>query len=257
MTSTARRRRAYAYGCHRSAQLVMPASVAVAEVRNVSRIPQLGLSRHLNRFATDIVAPDAASGRSAGCVSRIGAERPCPPRGSWAPQSAGSRWPRPRFSRRATIVGRLARDCGSTAMVLCMHYCGAAVLEASARATSGSAAAAGEHLSTLAFSEAGSRSQFWAPSAPPDATATTSSSTRGRASHVGLEATRTSGRPGRSGGRRAEHAVAGAAKTPGIRVRGRSTAGPARQRLGADHGRRRRASPEARCSAPTARGSTS
>src|SRR6185295_15473471 len=30
----------------------------------------------------------------------------------------------------SAIVGRLAQDCGSTAMVMCMHYCGAAVLEA-------------------------------------------------------------------------------------------------------------------------------
>src|SRR6185295_3800292 len=29
-------------------------------------------------------------------------------------------------------VRRVAEECGSTAMVLCMHYCGAAVLEAHA-----------------------------------------------------------------------------------------------------------------------------
>jgi alkylation response protein AidB-like acyl-CoA dehydrogenase len=61
------------------------------------------------------------------------------------------------------IVGRVAEECGSTAMVLCMHYCGAAVLEAHASETVRQAAASGEHLSTLAFSEAGSRSHFWAP----------------------------------------------------------------------------------------------
>ena len=33
------------------------------------------------------------------------------------------------FRGAADIVGRLAQDCGSTAMVVCMHYCGAAVLE--------------------------------------------------------------------------------------------------------------------------------
>ena len=63
----------------------------------------------------------------------------------------------------AAIVGRLAQDCASTAMVVCMHYCGTAVLEAHAPRQIRTAAASGSHLSTLAFSEAGSRSHFWAP----------------------------------------------------------------------------------------------
>lgn len=63
----------------------------------------------------------------------------------------------------AVIVRRVAEECGSTAMVLCMHYCGVAVLEAHAPDHVRRAAASGEHLSTLAFSEAGSRSHFWAP----------------------------------------------------------------------------------------------
>nr|AAY89285.1 hypothetical protein [uncultured bacterium BAC10-10] len=63
----------------------------------------------------------------------------------------------------AAIVSRLAQDCGSTAMVVCMHFCGAAVLEAYGPAPIRRAAASGAHLSTLAFSEAGSRSHFWAP----------------------------------------------------------------------------------------------
>ena len=63
----------------------------------------------------------------------------------------------------AAIVGRLAQECGSTAMVACMHFCGAAVLEAFAPREVREAAASGAHLSTLAFSEAGSRSHFWAP----------------------------------------------------------------------------------------------
>jgi alkylation response protein AidB-like acyl-CoA dehydrogenase len=64
----------------------------------------------------------------------------------------------------ATIVRRVAEECGSTAMVLCMHYSGVAVLEAYAPENVRRAAASGEHLSTLAFSEAASRSHFWAPS---------------------------------------------------------------------------------------------
>jgi alkylation response protein AidB-like acyl-CoA dehydrogenase len=61
------------------------------------------------------------------------------------------------------VVERVARECGSTAMVLTMHWCGAAVLEAFGDRTVRADVAAGRHLSTLAFSEAGSRSHFWAP----------------------------------------------------------------------------------------------
>jgi alkylation response protein AidB-like acyl-CoA dehydrogenase len=67
------------------------------------------------------------------------------------------------FRGAAAIVGRLAQECGSTAMVVCMHYCGTAVLEAFGSQDVRRAAASGAHLSTLAFSEAGSRSHFWAP----------------------------------------------------------------------------------------------
>src|SRR5262245_25025284 len=63
----------------------------------------------------------------------------------------------------ARIVRRVAEECGSTAMVLTMHYCGVAVLEAHGPKEVQAAAAAGAHLSTLAFSESGSRSHFWAP----------------------------------------------------------------------------------------------
>jgi alkylation response protein AidB-like acyl-CoA dehydrogenase len=67
------------------------------------------------------------------------------------------------FRGAAAIVGRLAQECGSTAMVTCMHYCGAAVIEAFGPREVREAAASGAHLSTLAFSEAGSRSHFWVP----------------------------------------------------------------------------------------------
>ena len=61
------------------------------------------------------------------------------------------------------VVERLARECASTAMIVCMHYCAAAVLEAHGSREVRTAVAAGKHLSTLAFSETGSRSHFWAP----------------------------------------------------------------------------------------------
>src|ERR1035438_7170947 len=57
----------------------------------------------------------------------------------------------------ARIVRRIAEECGSTAMVLTMHYCGVAVLEAYGTSEARREAASGSHLSTLAFSEAGSR----------------------------------------------------------------------------------------------------
>lgn len=63
----------------------------------------------------------------------------------------------------AAIVERIATECGSTAMVTCMHFCGTAVLEQYADESTRRDAALGSHLSTLAFSEMGSRSHFWAP----------------------------------------------------------------------------------------------
>ena len=63
----------------------------------------------------------------------------------------------------ALAVERIARACGSTGMVLCMHYAGTAVIEKHGDKTVRREIAAGKHLSTLAFSEAGSRSHFWAP----------------------------------------------------------------------------------------------
>ncbi len=77
-----------------------------------------------------------------------------------APETGGSALGIPGAVR---IVRRVAEECGSTAMVLCMHYCGTAVLEQYAPMDVRRAAAAGDHRSALAFSEAGSRSHFWAP----------------------------------------------------------------------------------------------
>ncbi len=61
------------------------------------------------------------------------------------------------------VVERLARACGSTAMVTCMHYAATAVIEAHGDRHVREEIAAGRHLSTLAFSESGSRSYFWTP----------------------------------------------------------------------------------------------
>jgi isovaleryl-CoA dehydrogenase len=61
------------------------------------------------------------------------------------------------------VVERLSEECGSTAMVVMMHYAATAALIATDRKEVLSEIAAGRHLSTLAFSEFGSRSHFWVP----------------------------------------------------------------------------------------------
>lgn len=63
----------------------------------------------------------------------------------------------------AKVIESLAQVCPSTAMVLTMHYCGAAVIEKQGSLELRSQIAKGHHLTTLAWSEAGSRSHFWAP----------------------------------------------------------------------------------------------
>jgi alkylation response protein AidB-like acyl-CoA dehydrogenase len=69
----------------------------------------------------------------------------------------------------AAVIATLAEADASVAMVYLMHVLGSACISA-ARASSAEATtpilkeiSAGRHLSTLAFSEAGSRSHFWAP----------------------------------------------------------------------------------------------
>jgi len=65
------------------------------------------------------------------------------------------------------VVEELATACGSSAMVYVMHVTAAQAI-ASSRTLAGKddllkSVAGGRHLSTLAFSEKGSRSHFWAP----------------------------------------------------------------------------------------------
>src|SRR4051794_25288883 len=77
----------------------------------------------------------------------------------------------------AATVERVAGACCSTGMVYAMHVCATATIAAGAEpgqpgplADALAAIAAGTHLSTLAFSERGSRSHFWAQTsrAPAD-----------------------------------------------------------------------------------------
>ena len=78
----------------------------------------------------------------------------------------------------AEVVERLAATCGSTAMVVLMHYAATAVIEGHGPEAVRREIAEGRHLTTLAFSEAGSRSHFWAPM----------SSAAGNNGHVQLDA---------------------------------------------------------------------
>ncbi|WP_370934569.1 acyl-CoA dehydrogenase family protein [Amycolatopsis sp. cg13] len=63
----------------------------------------------------------------------------------------------------AHVIEKLAGACGSTAMVTLMHYAATALIEAHGDRDTRRAIGEGRHLSTLAFSETGSRSHFWAP----------------------------------------------------------------------------------------------
>ena len=108
----------------------------------------------LGRVITDVVAPGAREVDAAGkfpseAVAALG--------------RAGLLSPDLSLRDAADVVRRLAGACGSTAMVVLMHYAATTVIEHHAPSDVRSAIAAGEHLSTLAFSEAGSRSHFWSP----------------------------------------------------------------------------------------------
>ena len=67
----------------------------------------------------------------------------------------------------AAVVATFAEADASVAMVYLMHVLGAATIAAARPGATVAPIlqeiAAGRHLTTLAFSEAGSRSHFWAP----------------------------------------------------------------------------------------------
>ena len=64
-----------------------------------------------------------------------------------------------------TTLDEIAQRCASTAMIYLMHLCGCACYTAHANGHADTLreVAGGTHLSTLAWSERGSRSHFWAP----------------------------------------------------------------------------------------------
>jgi alkylation response protein AidB-like acyl-CoA dehydrogenase len=119
------------------------------------------------RIAAEIALPNAADvdlqGRfpieSMGALAEAGLNGLC------LPEKVGGKGEGMRAF--AAVVEELAGACGSTAMVYVMHVAASQAIATSSiladRDLLLSEIAAGKHLTTLAFSETGSRSQFWAP----------------------------------------------------------------------------------------------
>lgn len=123
------------------------------------------MSTHLDaleRVITDVVAPGATATDGAGTFPRaaVSALGEAGILGLTAGADVGGGGGTLRDA--AAVVERLAGVCGSTAMVVLMHYAATATIEAHGPKEARQAIGAGRHLSTLAFSEAGSRSHFWA-----------------------------------------------------------------------------------------------
>lgn len=121
------------------------------------------LLAEIDRIANDVIAPAAARVDAEGefprasidALAKIGAL------GILSDASVGGLGLGLGVASRA--VERVAQACGSTAMVFTMHLCGTAVIEAHGNTDRRRAVASGAELTTLAFSEVGSRSMFWAP----------------------------------------------------------------------------------------------
>jgi alkylation response protein AidB-like acyl-CoA dehydrogenase len=132
----------------------MTHDAAVEKAREIaSRVlaPSAEQNDRVGRFSTEAVASFGESGLL----------------GLMLPADVGGSGLGPRTL--AVVTATLAEADASVAMVYLMHILGAATISA-ARPSAAQAVApilkeicAGRHLSTLAFSEAGSRSHFWAP----------------------------------------------------------------------------------------------
>ena len=121
------------------------------EIASHALAPSVGQNDKAGRFSTEAVASLGESGLL----------------GLMLPPDVGGSGLGPRTF--AAVTTTLAKADASVAMVYLMHILGAATIGA-ARPSAAQAAtpilqeiAAGRHLSTLAFSEAGSRSHFWTP----------------------------------------------------------------------------------------------
>jgi alkylation response protein AidB-like acyl-CoA dehydrogenase len=120
-------------------------------------------------IATRVLAPSAGQNDKAGRFSSEAVESLAKSGllGLMLPENLGGSGLGPRTM--ASVIATLAEADASVAMVYLMHMLGTAAISA-ARPSAAQAVTpilqeigAGRHLSTLAFSEAGSRSHFWAP----------------------------------------------------------------------------------------------
>jgi alkylation response protein AidB-like acyl-CoA dehydrogenase len=133
---------------------IMTHDAAVLKTREISSrvlAPSAGQNDKAGRFSTEAVVSLGESGLL----------------GLMLPVGFGGSGLGPRAF--AAVIATLAEADASVAMVYLMHILGAATI-AAARSSATQAVtpvlqeiSAGRHLSTLAFSEAGSRSHFWAP----------------------------------------------------------------------------------------------
>jgi alkylation response protein AidB-like acyl-CoA dehydrogenase len=127
------------------------AVVKAREIANRVLTPSAGKNDKAGQFSTEAVVSLGESGLL----------------GLMLPTDAGGLGLGPRTF--AAVIATLAEADASVAMVYLMHILGSAIISAARPGTAQALApilkeiSAGRHLSTLAFSEAGSRSHFWAP----------------------------------------------------------------------------------------------
>lgn len=117
----------------------------------------------LERVITEVVAPAAGGVDQQGSFPRASIAALAEARILGLVSAAAAGGGGQGLAAAAETVERLAGACGSTGMVVLMHYAAVAAVEAHGPIGVREDVAAGRHLSTLAFSEAGSRSHFWVP----------------------------------------------------------------------------------------------
>jgi alkylation response protein AidB-like acyl-CoA dehydrogenase len=131
-------------------------------INKESAVTDEHLSR-LEEVIVDVVAPMAGIADREGAFPRkaIDALGAAGILGLTSPVEAGGAGAGMRAA--AGVIERLSQACGSTAMVVLMHYAAVPVIAAHGPEKLRAAIAGGRHLTSLAFSEAGSRSHFWSP----------------------------------------------------------------------------------------------
>lgn len=126
---------------------------------------QKTLVAEASRIATEEIAPRAAEVDASGHFPResLAALARAGYFGLTLPAAHGGQGEGMRAA--CAVLDEIGQRCGSTAMVYLMHLCGVACYTSHPQSDPGLLrdVAAGKHLATLAWSEKGSRSHFWAP----------------------------------------------------------------------------------------------